>query len=186
MKSIDGTDTWNLVLFCELGYSFAKNSLFKERCVSLYDCELWTIYVKVISNLFIAIRRSLHRVWNLSYNANGHLAILNFDTHSTFNEIFHWNMHFLNWCISLSLSISFHPLVHTVPLKGQWPDSCFQKNFVDQWVKQLLMHKLGFMGLHLVQTKHCCGTKIQGKSLPNLAGEVNFPKFSSIWDCMAS
>ena len=45
-----------------------KLKLLKSYCGSLYRCELWNLFYAVISDVCIAWRKGLHRVWSLPYN----------------------------------------------------------------------------------------------------------------------
>ena len=79
--------------------SSIKYKLFQSYCMSVYRCELWPLSNVKITDLCIAWRKSLRRVWGLPYNTHCYILPLLSQCLPLFDEICSRSLSFIKSCL---------------------------------------------------------------------------------------
>ena len=80
--------------------SYIMNRLFKVYCSSFYGCELWDLDNKYLTDLCIAWRKGLRRVWRLPNTTKGDMLAVISDSIPVYDELCRRFLNFVFSCMN--------------------------------------------------------------------------------------
>jgi len=84
--------------------TWVKSKLLYTYCSSLYGCELWDLWDGTITNVCVAWRKALRRVWNLPFNTYSYFLFELSNTLPVFDSVCKRAMSFISKSVTCNFT----------------------------------------------------------------------------------